>query len=266
MEDASRALPAAARCRVARPPARGRICHGLKPSPRPAGVPTPGAVAWQLERQTNKLARDFRPSSSSSGSVVRLLAWIIVRPGRRRDGRPRATWLALTRGTAFGAVAIGAWTAWPKVRHPRRQSLCRGRRSPAAASFPVGSGDGVAFVARTDDDATAARRPLRRADQRHNPAGAVLDAHTVRPAGPPDRPTRSSGQGFTSQEIVRNADGSLDIVVAPRSGPATGCRPTGRQLYAGAAALTTRRLASPPARAREAPMPRWCSHALKALP
>ena len=25
-----------------------------------------------------------------------------------------ATWLALTRGTAFGAVAIGAWTAWPK--------------------------------------------------------------------------------------------------------------------------------------------------------
>ena len=26
-----------------------------------------------------------------------------------------ATWLALTRGTAFGAVHIGAWTAWPRT-------------------------------------------------------------------------------------------------------------------------------------------------------
>src|SRR6185503_14500422 len=25
-----------------------------------------------------------------------------------------ATWLTLSRGTAFGSVAIGAWTAWPK--------------------------------------------------------------------------------------------------------------------------------------------------------
>jgi hypothetical protein len=25
-----------------------------------------------------------------------------------------ATWLALSRGTAFGPVTIGAWTAWPK--------------------------------------------------------------------------------------------------------------------------------------------------------
>jgi hypothetical protein len=26
-----------------------------------------------------------------------------------------ATWLALTKGTAFGPLRIGAWTAWPKT-------------------------------------------------------------------------------------------------------------------------------------------------------
>jgi hypothetical protein len=24
------------------------------------------------------------------------------------------TWIALTRGTAYGGVTIGAWTAWPR--------------------------------------------------------------------------------------------------------------------------------------------------------
>ena len=29
-----------------------------------------------------------------------------------------ATWVALTRGTAYGGVTIGAWTAWPKNGTP----------------------------------------------------------------------------------------------------------------------------------------------------
>ena len=28
------------------------------------------------------------------------------------------TWIALTRGTAYGGVTIGAWTAWPKNGTP----------------------------------------------------------------------------------------------------------------------------------------------------
>ena len=29
-----------------------------------------------------------------------------------------ATWLALTRGLAYGGVTLGAWTAWPKNGTP----------------------------------------------------------------------------------------------------------------------------------------------------
>ena len=56
------------------------------------------------------------------------------------------TWLALTRGTAFGSVAIGAWSSWPKsgtrdVDPYSRAAIAR------SGELPVGSGDGVAFLA-----------------------------------------------------------------------------------------------------------------------
>src|SRR4029078_1237923 len=65
------------------------------------------------------------------------------------------TQFALTRGTAFGAVTIGAWTAWPKsgtrdVDPYSRAAIAR------RGALTVGPGDGVAFSARTDDNA----RPL----------------------------------------------------------------------------------------------------------
>ena len=66
-----------------------------------------------------------------------------------------ATYLALTRGAAFGALTIGSWTAWPKTgtvdADPyARASIARTGRLPTAL------GDGVAFTAATDDNG----RPL----------------------------------------------------------------------------------------------------------
>src|SRR5262249_29199371 len=84
--------------------------------------------------------------------------------------------------------------------------------------LPVGSGDGVAFYARTDD------------------AGLTLDGRcdvlvsgitpqarfwTVTLYDPEGRLVANSmqRQGFTSQEIVRRADGSFDILIGPRARP-----------------------------------------------
>src|SRR5438874_9604090 len=60
------------------------------------------------------------------------------------------TQFALTRGTAFGAITIGAWTAWPKtgttdIDPYARASIAR------SGELPIGSGDGIAFYARADD-------------------------------------------------------------------------------------------------------------------
>jgi hypothetical protein len=126
-----------------------------------------------------------------------------------------ATWLALSKGVAFGAVRIGGWTAWPKngtreIDPYARASIAR------TGELPIGSGDGVAFLARVDDQ------------------GHVLDGRcdvvvsgTTPPArfwtltlnDPDGRLAANSVNryGFTSQEIVRRLDGSFEIVIAPRA-------------------------------------------------
>ncbi len=61
-----------------------------------------------------------------------------------------ATWIALTRGTAYGGVTIGVWTAWPKSGTPGIDPYARAMVA-RTGELPVGSGDGVAFYARNDD-------------------------------------------------------------------------------------------------------------------
>src|SRR3954449_4912907 len=127
------------------------------------------------------------------------------------------TQFALTRGTAFGAITIGAWTAWPKTGTTDIDPYARAAIA-RTGELPIGSGDGVAFFAASDD----VGRPL---DGRctvtlagTTPAARFwtvtlydLDGRLV--------PNAADRYGFTSQEIARRADGSFDIVLAPRARP-----------------------------------------------
>jgi hypothetical protein len=118
---------------------------------------------------------------------------------------------------AFGALTIGAWTAWPKsgsvdIDPYARASIAR------SGELPTGMGDGIAFYAHTDD------------------AGENLDGRcTFVIAGmtPPARywtVTLYDPQGrlvanaldrhdFTSEEIVRDLDGRFAISAAPLARP-----------------------------------------------
>jgi hypothetical protein len=163
------------------------------------------------------------------------------------------TWFALTQGAAFGAITIGAWTAWPKtgtadVDPYARAAIARN------GELPIGSGDGVAFFALADDQ------------------GQSLDGRcdvTLRGATPQARfwtltlydregqliANSVDRQGFTSQEIVRQTDGSFVIVAAARA-RAGNWLPTGGvdryvlvlRLYDTPVGVATRA-------SREAPMP-----------
>src|SRR5262249_56752001 len=91
----------------------------------------------------------FRSSSLSTGSIVRLLLGSLFALAIAAAVGLGTTWLVLTRGTAFGAVPIGAWVAWPKngtrdVDPYARATMAR------TGELPAGSADGVAFLARTD--------------------------------------------------------------------------------------------------------------------
>ena len=95
-----------------------------------------------------------------------------------------STYMTATRGTDLGTLTIGAWTARPKsgtaeVDPYSRASIAR------SGELPIGTGDGIAFSATTDDK----KKPL---DGRCDvvvsgvtPGGPVLDADAVRPQGTP---------------------------------------------------------------------------------
>jgi hypothetical protein len=128
-----------------------------------------------------------------------------------------ATYFALTRGAAFGPLTIGSWTAWPKTgtvdADPYAQaSIARSGRLPTAL------GDGVAFTAASDDKGRVLDGRCAVVLSGVTPAARFwtltlynLDGELVA--------NSLNRYGFTSQEIVRHADGSFEIVMAPRANP-----------------------------------------------
>jgi len=163
------------------------------------------------------------------------------------------TQYALTRGTAFGAITIGAWTAWPKTGTSDIDPYARAAIA-RSGELPIGSGDGVAFFASTDD----AGRPL---DGRcavtlagTTPAARFwtvtlydLDGRLV--------PNAADRYGFTSQEIARRADGSFDIGLAPRARPGNWLPTGGIDRYVVVLRLYDTPVGVATRTAKDAPMP-----------
>ena len=126
-----------------------------------------------------------------------------------------ATWLTLTRGVAFGAMTIGAWTAWPKNGSIDIDPYARANIARTGA-LPVGTGDGVAFYARTDDAGDVLDGRCTFVISGMTPAArywtlSLYDRQGRLVANAIDR------HGFTSAEILRDATGRFVINVGPRA-------------------------------------------------
>jgi hypothetical protein len=128
-----------------------------------------------------------------------------------------ATWMAVTQGTAFGGVTLGAWTAWPKVGTPGIDPYARAMVA-RSGELPIGSGDGVAFYARADD---GGRLLDGRCDVVLSGITPQARYWTITLYDPEGRLVANSVQrhGFTSQEIIRRADGSFEMTAGPRARP-----------------------------------------------
>ncbi|MEY9183482.1 hypothetical protein ABIG06_005060 [Bradyrhizobium sp. USDA 326] len=126
-----------------------------------------------------------------------------------------ATWMTTTRGTEIGALTIGAWTARPRtgtadVDPYSRATIVRN------GELPIGTGDGVAFTATTDDKKKALDG---RCDVVVSGVTPPARFWTLTLYDRKGHLVANSLQryGFTSQEIVRQSDGSFEIRIASRS-------------------------------------------------
>jgi len=129
-----------------------------------------------------------------------------------------ATWLTLTRGVAFGSLTIGAWTAWPKSGSVDIDPYARAIIA-RSGELPTGTGDGVAFSAHTDDAGNNFDGRCAFSISGMTPAARYWTVTLYDPEGRLV-PNTIDRHGFTSEEIVRDADGRFAITVAPlaRSG------------------------------------------------
>ncbi|WP_407147366.1 DUF1214 domain-containing protein [Bradyrhizobium sp. ORS 86] len=125
------------------------------------------------------------------------------------------TYMTATRGTDLGTLKIGAWTARPKngtsdVDPYSRATIAR------SGELPVGTGDGIAFTATTDDK----NKPLDgRCDVVVSGVTPAARFWTLTLFDRKGHLVANALQryGFTSQEIIRASDGTFEIHIASRA-------------------------------------------------
>ena len=164
-----------------------------------------------------------------------------------------ATWLAVTGNFAFGAVNIGAWSSHPRMGTVDIDPYARAAIA-RSGELPIGSGDGVAFIAKTDDAGKTLDGRCEISVSGTTPAARFWTLTLYDPEGQ-FVPNSANRFGFTSQEIVRRADGSFTISVAPRVRPGNWLPSAATERYVLVLRLYDTPVGAATRPGREAPMP-----------
>jgi hypothetical protein len=164
-----------------------------------------------------------------------------------------STWYSISHGAAFDALTIGAWKASPKsgtvdIDPYARASIARSGR------LPLGLGDGVSFTATTDDDG----HPLDGRCEVHITGTTPQARFWTLTLYDPDGQFIANSlnrQGFTSQELIRNLNGTFDVTVSPRARSGNWLPTGGAERYVLALRLYDTPVGIATRAEREAPMP-----------
>lgn len=127
------------------------------------------------------------------------------------------TYRVLQRGPVFNVVSVGPWTTVPKSGSLDSDPYTRAIEA-RSAELPLGSAEGLTFIARTDSSGAPL---LPRCDYAVSGSVAPTRYWTLtllsRRGFLIDNPAKRFG--FTSAELVRAADGTFDITVARQARP-----------------------------------------------
>jgi hypothetical protein len=125
------------------------------------------------------------------------------------------TYFSLSHGTAFGALAIESWTAWPKTGTVEADPYARAGIA-RSGRLPVAMGDGVSFTLASDDNGKTLDGRCDVVISGITPVARYWTLTLYNPNG--GLVANSVGRyGFTSEEVVRRAGGNFEVMVAPRA-------------------------------------------------
>jgi hypothetical protein len=129
-----------------------------------------------------------------------------------------SAWIAVERGTIFGAVSVGAWTAWPQEGSASADPYTLAMLA-RTGEVPLGAGEGLSFTAARDSDGNPLSGKCDYDVAGNTPAARLwtLTAYDLDGALMANVAERT---GFHSREIVREPGGDFRIRISPavRSG------------------------------------------------
>ena len=132
------------------------------------------------------------------------------------------SWLSIQNRLGFGALRLGAWTSWPLAGSAGADPYTRAKVA-AEGEIPLGAAEGIAFLARTDDAGEPLRRECRYTLVGRTPPARfwTLSAHDLSGAALAHRAGSPAAQrGLVSRELLREADGSVQVTVGRGAGAA----------------------------------------------
>jgi len=129
-----------------------------------------------------------------------------------------SAWLAVVGEVGFEAIRAGAWTAWPTAGADDSDPYVRARFA-RTGEIPISAAEGTAFEAREDSSGAELTGNCDYLVRGRTPAAQWWTLTLYRDSNLSliSNPTRR--YGFNSTDILRNPDGSFEIVVSPRARP-----------------------------------------------
>lgn len=129
-----------------------------------------------------------------------------------------SAWWAIDREIGFESVRIGDWTAWPTAGAGDADPYVRARFATIGA-LPLNIAEGMAFTARQDSQgrALSGNCDYRISGRMPAAGGWTLSLYREDDFNLIGNPARR--YGFESHEVVRQEDGTVEIVVAPVARP-----------------------------------------------
>ncbi len=119
---------------------------------------------------------------------------------------------ALNQGYGFGAIQLGAWTAWPRTGSPDADPYARAVLA-RSGEIPLGLGEGLSLIARRDDSGRELSPSCSYLIKGHVPKARAWSLILTDQQGRLIA-TDLGRSGFTSAEVVRDEENNLTIRVA----------------------------------------------------